>query len=361
MNRQRVAQIYVRSEDENIELDQVTNSTSAEERFNNLPQNHHTASTSTRERFNSLEEEFPTSRYDHRGSTSTSEMFNSIDRELNKSKESMSEPKEELSDSHSDFTYHSMAHYYRVQLSKDVCSCRSVPSVLLEIIASAISIVNIALAFVAFHSISEEATGLKYTDYVGNDEAIYHGESKTSYGDEVNQATLYIYQETVFINWKNFAYLGLSLIIIELLAPLLRVVVLTKKAPKKINTLHSLVQIGLLTAIVLEDGAVSLCKNMLFADECVIRPAMMSAISQISCTTCFVNSIFKSVLFIWRSSYRTTRQVRDEMEAYTEILILEEYQWYHCIIPILIHLIVICITIWSLVDATNPYLLCTDN
>lgn len=323
MSRQRVAQIYVQSEHGDDVGQRRDYSVTDNGNINNL-----------REQF-------------------------SISREL---EEAMEETKsEKTAETEPEFTYESMGHYYREQLANDITSCSKVPSVLLEMIGSVLSIVNIAVAYKAFYDISFETTNLKYREYARDDGVINHGEALTSLGDDVNMNAIHIYGEAVFINWRNFVHLGLSLIIVEVLAPLLRIVIVTDRAPKKINTLHTIVQISLLTALVLEDGAVSLCKNMLFAEECEIRPAMMSTISQVSTSLCFVNSMYKSILFMWRSNYRTQRAVRDEMETYTEILILEEYQWYHCIIPILAHIAVISISIWSLIDATSPVLLCVNN
>ncbi|XP_067941871.1 uncharacterized protein [Watersipora subatra] len=314
--RSNVAQIYVRSEDETSEIEEQT------------------PADSTDSNHNSLSKRF------------------SIPKEL---EDAMNEHKdEEMTEVSSEFNYESVSHYYMAQLAKDICSCSKVPSLLLEIIASALSITNIVMAFIAFYDISYETTNVRYREYAKNDLVRFHGGELTA----ENIQNLHIYKEAVFVNWRNFVHLGLSLIVLEFLAPALRIAVVTNRTPKKINTLHSLVQISLLTALVLEDGAVSLCKNMLFTEECGIRRAMMSQTSQISAALSLVNSIVKSVLFIWRSSYRNQRQVRDEMEAYTEIIILEEYQWYHCIIPILAHFSVVIITIWSLVNATNEKLIC---
>lgn len=322
MNQHKVAQIYVQS--------------SNRDESENQEESH-----TTDENYNSLREQF------------------SLSKEI---EQSMEEAKSEATtEAETDVTYDSIAHYYREQLCKDITSCSKVPSVFIEIIAALISIANIIVAFIAFHEISFITTNLKYTEYAKDDGAMYHGENLKLLSEDSTVKNLNIYKEPVFINWRNFVYLGLSLIAIEFLAPLLRVVIEINRAPKKINTLHTLVQISLLTALVLEDGAVSLCKNMLFAEECQIRGPMMSTISQVSASLCFVNATFKSILFIWRSSYRSQRAVRDEMEAYTEILILEEYQWFHCIIPILAHIAVIGVSIWSLVDATSPMLRCVPN
>lgn len=263
-------------------------------------------------------------------------------------------------DCEKEFTYKSMCHYYRKQIAADITSFSKAPSVLIEIIASIFNIANLVLAFHAFHQISYRTTGILYTEYYGDDGAQYHNEVVRNYGDKsgVNHATIHIYNEPVYINWRNFAYLGLCLIVVEFLAPIFRILVVTNRAPRKEMSVQSLIQLSVLISLALEDGAVSLCKNMLFAEECGIREAMMSSTSQISASMTFVNAIFRMVVFVWRSNFRNQRAVRDEMEAYTEILILEEYQWYHCIIPILSHVTVIGLTIWSLVDATNADLIC---
>lgn len=265
------------------------------------------------------------------------------------------------SDDEAEFEYDSVAHYYRDQIVKDIASCSKVPSILLELIGSIFSIVNIVFAFMAFHDIAYRATGVRYREYAQDDGVQYHGEELNARWENGNDETIHIFQESAFTNWRNFVYLGLALIIFEWLPPLLRVVIVVNRAPKKINSLHSLVQITMLTCLALQDGAVSLCKNLLFTEECGIRPAMMSSISMTSASLSFVNSILKTTLFIWRSNFQNQRQVRDEMEAYTEILILEEYQWYHCIIPILSHVGVIVLSAWSLIDATSPLLVCAQS
>lgn len=271
---------------------------------------------------------------------------------------SSEELKREISEDESinDYAYKSVCHFYRKQLFDDTTSCNRVPSLLQEITASLVTIATIIFAYLAFHEVIFEATGVQYKEFQKDEE-----QDIRSFSNLMNYKTIHIYKEPVFLNWRNFAYLGLSLTILEILAPVLRFIVVINRAPKRINTLHTLVQIIQLTCLILEDGAISLCKNMLFAEECGIREPMMSPISQISASLSLVNTVIKTALFVWRSSYRTQRAIRDEMEAYTEILILEDYQWYHCILPILAHITIVCISIWSLVISTDSNLLCDES
>lgn len=199
-------------------------------------------------------------------------------------------------------------------------------------------------------------TGMYYHEYASDVNVKHHDQPPA----EGNPETIHIYAGSVFKNWRNFAHLSIALTIFELAGPALRLLILTNNTIKKINTIHSLVQISQLTCLVLEDGATALCKCLLFIAECGIRTPLMSQINKISASMSLVNSIFKTVLFIWRSSFRNQRIERDEMEQYTEILILEEYQWYHCIIPILCHISVIGLSIWALAHATNHRLLCNN-
>jgi len=88
---------------------------------------------------------------------------------------------------------------------------------------------------------------------------------------------------------------------------------------------------------------------------------MMSLVSIVSAIFTFINSTVKTVTFIWRSHFRTKVTPIDEMRAYTEIRILEEYQWYHCLIPILGHFSSVFGASWLLVLATTErYLDCNS-
>lgn len=243
------------------------------------------------------------------------------------------------------------------QILSDITSCQKVPSILIELLGSTLAIINIALSFMAYQEVSKQTTGIYYPEYAKN-ERVKHFDQNPHIGE--NPDTIHIYGETVYKNWRNFAHLGLALVIFELSGPALRLIVITNHSPRRINTLHSIVQITLLTCLVLEDGAISLCKAMLFVEECGIRDPMMSSINKLSSSISLVNSLTKTTLFVWRSSFRNQRIPRDEMEQYTEILILEEYQWFHCIIPIITHISVIGLSSWTLSQASNSKLTCAQ-
>ena len=241
------------------------------------------------------------------------------------------------------------------QLLSDITSCNKVPSILIELISSILAIITMAFSFIAYQEVSYDTTGIYYPVYAKN-ERVKHFDKEPNIGE--NPDTIHIYEAAVYKNWRNFAHLGLVLAIFELSGPLLRLIVITNRTPKRINTLHSLVQITLMTCLVLGDGAIALCKAMLFVEECGIRTPMMMSINKLSSSLSLVNALMKTTLFIWRSSFRNQRIPRDEMEQYTEILVLEEYQWYHCIIPILTHITVIGLVSWTVSQASNSKLTC---
>ena len=257
--------------------------------------------------------------------------------------------------------YRSTPHFYRVQLARDVMRCGKGPSVLIEMVSALVSITSAIVAYFAYRRISYLTTGIDYGDFNHLHNTVYHDASSEQSELGVSDV-IYIYRLRTYSSWRSLTLVSLVLIAIDLIPPAIAILIILRRAPKKVHTMCMASQLLLLAIILVEDGAVALCKNMLFVGECPIRAAIMSPISRASASLSFVNSLIKTILYVWRLHHNSKKASVDVELVYADSSKEPtSYKWHHCMLPVTAHFIVVTLTIWALVNSSTPSLICPNS